>query len=247
MWIVNEQALIILGIVVAIAGLVVVSLWVGQQPVELSEVPDTTAVTSMPEAQPGSTQSPTDVPPPQSVSPPVVVQDATEPDIAIGDSADPPAIDGTIAQDEYAHAIEAGGFQVYWSNDQAFLRVGLRSPGTGYMAIGFDPDHRMQGANYILCAMRGGHVVTRDDYGTGPLAHEPDIAHGGRNDVVEAAGTELNGQTTVEFVIPLNSGDPMDKRLEPGNTYKVLVAYHSSSDDFSERHSQRGVGEIRLD
>jgi len=125
--------------------------------------------------------------------------------------------------------------------------VGLRSPGTGYIAIGFDPDHRMQGANYILCAVRNGQVVTRDDFGTGPLAHSSDVANGGRDNVLEAAGTERNGQTTVEFVIPLDSGDPMDKPLMPGSTYQVLVAYHNSSDDFSDRHSQRGVGEIRLE
>jgi len=243
MWVINQQALIILGVAVAIVGLVAVALLIGPAPNELAEVPVESAIAgTSPVADTPQAQTSLEQPAPTSTTNPSEQQ-------AI--SAEPansaPQIDGTIAPDEYAHAMEAGGFQVYWSNNESLLRVGLRSPGTGYIAIGFDPDHRMQGANYILCAVRNGQVVTRDDFGTGPLAHSSDVANGGRDNVLEAAGTERNGQTTVEFVIPLDSGDPMDKPLMPGSTYQVLVAYHNSSDDFSDRHSQRGVGEIRLE
>lgn len=158
-----------------------------------------------------------------------------------------PAIDGIIHTAEYRHATEAGGFRVYWSNDSVTLRIGLVSPGTGYVAIGFDPDYRMQGANFIIGAVRNGHTILRDDYGVGSLTHGSDLAQGGIDNLLAFAGRELNGQTTIEFVIPLDSGDRYDKPLEPGGTYDILVAFHTTSDDFSTRHSQRGSGEIRLD
>ena len=115
------------------------------------------------------------------------------------------------------------------------------------MAIGLDPDRRMQGANFIIGTVRSGRMDIRDDYGTGSLSHGSDIANGGTDDILDSAGRELNGQTTIEFIIPLDSGDRFDKPLEPGETYEVLIAYHNTSDNFSTRHSQRGSGEIRLE
>jgi hypothetical protein len=136
---------------------------------------------------------------------------------------------------------------VYWGNNANVLRIGLLSPGTGYVAFGIDPDEKMKGANMILGAVRNGRVITRDDVGTGIFSHGPDVENGGTDDILMAAGRELDGQTTLEFILPLDSGDACDKTLCPGETYKVLVAYQSTSDDFSVRHSQRGTGEIRLD
>ena len=159
----------------------------------------------------------------------------------------PPAVDGVISQGEYPHGTNAAGFRVFWRNDASTLRIGLVSPGTGYVAIGFDPDQRMQGANFILGAVSGGRTLVRDDYGTGPMSHEADTAIGGREDILEAHGRESDGQTTLEFVIPLDSLDAADKRLVPGHAYTILVAYHTSNDSFNAKHSRRGSGEIRLD
>ena len=159
----------------------------------------------------------------------------------------PVAIDGVVFPGEYAHRTDAGGFEVHWSNDINFLRVGLVSPGTGYVAIGFDPDHRMKGANFILGAVEDGRVMMRDDYGNGSVDHTADTLLGGTNDILEAAGREEEGWTTVEFVIPLATRDAMDRTLVPGETYDILVAYHDTSDSFAARHSRRGSGTIRLD
>jgi hypothetical protein len=173
-------------------------------------------------------EQPTELP----VEPPVVV---------------PVAIDGVVFSGEYAHRTDAGGFEVHWSNDLNYLRVGLVSPGTGYVAIGFDPEHRMRGANFIVAAVRNGRLMIRDDYGDGSVRHTADTLLGGTDDIIEAAGRERDGRTTVEFVIPLATRDEYDKTLVPGGIYKILVAYHDTSDSFTARHSQRGSGTMRLD
>ncbi len=242
MWVIDRSNLILLGIVLGIVALMGLTLLF--PPVEQ---PESVNVSS---PEPSTTPAPVE-PDPIVIAvqpePDPTPEPAPEPIAPVASSSLVPIVDGIIHTGEYAHAMEAGGFRVYWSNNAMVLRIGLFSPGSGYVAIGLDPDRRMQGANVIIGAVRNGRVEIRDDYGTGPLSHGPDINNGGTDNILAAAGRELNGQTTIEFIIPLDSGDRFDKPLEPGETYEVLVAFHNTSDDFSTRHSQRGSGEIRLD
>jgi hypothetical protein len=157
------------------------------------------------------------------------------------------SIDGTIGSTEYAHSTEIAGVEVYWANDATYLRVGLAAPGSGFVAIGFDPVRQMEGANFILGYVENGKGYFRDDFGTESTAHMADVDRGGVENIVSAAGAEWADQTILEFIIPLDSGDAMDKRLVPGNTYTVLLAYHDLMDGFTTRHSRRGTGEIQLD
>ena len=247
MWAIDRENLIILGIalgIVVLAGLMllfppgeqtrVVSAPSPEQATPIANPipaePETVVVVVQPEPQPNPVSEP-----------------AREPVAPAIPSSSVPIVDGVIHTGEYAHAMEAGGFRVYWTNDAVVLRIGLFSPGTGYVAIGLDPDRRMQGANFIIGAVNNGRMEIRDDYGTGSTSHGSDVENGGTDNILAAAGRELNGQTTIEFVIPLDSGDQFDKPLKPGETYGILVSFHNTSDNFSTRHSQRGTGEIRLD
>ncbi len=237
MWIISKEGLIVIGIV-AVLGIIGLALLLQPARPFVAQAPARTVASSQPA---------TAVPPaaitPVPAAQPVAVVPATPPATLTPVTA----IDGVIYAGEYAHSTEAAGFEIHWSNDAQTLRVGLISPGTGYLAIGFDPVNRMEGANFILGAVVDGKTIVRDDFGTGPVAHSPDAASGGTNDILEAAGCEANGRTYLEFAIPLDSGDPMDKPLVPGNTYKVIIAFHETSDDFGAWHSRRGSGTITLD
>ena len=157
------------------------------------------------------------------------------------------ATDGTIVSGEYVHETTIAGVDVYWTNDEYRLRVGLVSPGTGFVAIGFDPDRQMEGANYIIGSMHEGVLTIRDDYGYEPFAHMEDTMRGGEDNIIAAAGNEWPDQTVIEFIIPLDSGDTLDKPLLPGHQYTILVSYHSMFDSFSDRHTRRGSGLMQLD
>ncbi len=157
------------------------------------------------------------------------------------------AIDGVIGENEYPHDTEIAGVEVHWANDATHLRVGLVSPGTGYVAIGFDPERQMEGANFIIGYVEHGKGILRDDYGTEPTAHMADIDRGGTDDILSSAGAEWADQTVLEFVIPLDSGDELDKPLVPGRRYPVLLAYHALRDGFNIFHSRRGAGTLQLD
>jgi len=194
---------------------------------------------------------------PEEMEPVATNEDsATEPEEEIADPiVETPAIvatpgysiDGTIVPGEYAHKMTIAGVDVYWTNDAHRLRMGLVSPGTGFVSIGFDPDRQMEGANFIIASVHEGELTIRDDYGHEPLAHIEDTTRGGQNNILTAAGNEWPDQTVIEFVIPLDSGDTMDKPLLPGHEYTVLVAYHSMMDSFSNRHTRRGSGQLQLD
>jgi len=157
------------------------------------------------------------------------------------------SIDGAIGTGEYPHRTEIAGVEVYWTNDAEYIRVGLAAPGTGYVSIGFDPVRQMEGANFIVGYVDDGEGYFRDDYGTEPTAHMADVDRGGVDNIVSSAGNEWIDRTILEFIIPLDSGDEMDKPLVPGGTVAVLVAYHDLQDGFTARHSRRGTGEITLD
>ena len=154
-------------------------------------------------------------------------------------------IDGTVGAFEYAHTMadRATGMEVHWSNDAARLFIALVSPGTGWVALGLDPENAMQGADYILVAVTGERVIAEDHFGTSRFGHSLDE----RQDVLAATGIERNGRTTVEFVIPLDSQDAWDKSLSPGGTYTALLAFHASSDDLAARHTKRSRVAITLD
>lgn len=161
-------------------------------------------------------------------------------------SAALPSVDGTIKLGEYSGKVDLVGVEVHWSTDKNALRIGLVSPGTGWVAIGLDPQVMMDKANIILGAVVNGAVVARDDVGTGLFTHGPDTSVGGQDNLLAAAGREVDGKTILEFAIPLNSADSADRPLVVGQTYRIIVAYQATSDDFSERHSRRAAGEITL-
>jgi len=197
----------------------------------------------------------TEAEPPAVVEPEVDMEEsdtepASEPGVTVEEelaSATGYSIDGAIGPTEYAHGTEIAGVKVHWSNDATYLRIGLVAPGTGYVSIGFDPVRRMEGANYIIGYVEDGKGYFRDDFGTELTTHMADIDRGGEDSIVSSAGAEWTDQTILEFMIPLDSGDAMDKPLAPGNTYTVLLAYHDLQDGFTARHSRRGSGEIQLD
>ena len=101
----------------------------------------------------------------------------------------------------------------------------------------------MQGADYILAAVTDGALIIEDHFGTGRFRHTKDA----QQDILEAAGTEDEGQTIVEFRIALDSGDSADKPLLPGESYPLLVAFHATSDSLSVRHTHRATAELTLD
>jgi len=160
------------------------------------------------------------------------------------DIAWPPHLDGVIEEMEYRNEmIDTGtGMSVFWQNDGSNLYVGLVAPGTGWLSIGFGPKNRMQGANILIAAIAA-ELTIEDHYGNTPTSHRrDDVDH-----IIQAAGRETDGISTLEFAIPLDSADDQDVPLAPGSEVVIILAYHASNDGLTARHTARSTTSIALD
>lgn len=155
-----------------------------------------------------------------------------------------PIVDGIIFDDEYSQSIvePSTKIEVHWFNNEVHLWIGLRSPGLGWVAIGFEPEApRHKGADLIIGYVKNEQLFIQDGYGVDPLSHESDEILGGTYDILESAGSESEGKTSIEFKIPLNSNDAFDKIFEPNNNYTTILAYQATADDLISPHTAMGT------
>jgi hypothetical protein len=113
----------------------------------------------------------------------------------------------------------------------------------GWLAIGFNPTKVMKNANIIIGYADSNSSVLVDQFGTGMMEHQPDTAVGGKNNIIDGKCTEENGITTLSFTIPLDSGDPKDVKIVPGQKTKVIFAC-GAKDDFASKHVKTAKTEI---
>lgn len=126
---------------------------------------------------------------------------------------------------DYPHSLTAEKITFDWKVDGDTLAVRLSAPTAGWVAVGFNPVKRMQGANMVLGYVKKGKVKVFDEIGTKPIQHAKDDKQGGTDNVTLVGGSEENGTTTIEFTIPLNSGDAQDGVIDPAGETVVLLAY----------------------
>lgn len=136
----------------------------------------------------------------------------------------------TVIKDDYSIELRI---------EDAMLHVRISAPTEGWISIGFDPISRMKGADIVIGYVKNNEVFIRDDYGNSSTSHKPDVKGGGSDTIESFSGDERDGVTTLEFVIPLDSGDERDRVLIPGNEYKVIIAY-GKKDNFTSYHAYRG-------
>lgn len=161
-----------------------------------------------------------------------------------------PTVDGVVSRGEYPHRYhdEETGMDLYWSVLGGEIYFALRSPGQGWLAIGFDPDGPlMRGADIVIGFVQDdGETLVGDHYADTQVDHKPDSELGGTEDITEFAGSEDAQGTTLEFVRPLETGDAYDKAIRPGEMF-VLFAYAPRADDFIRYHGQKNRSTRSLD
>ncbi len=151
---------------------------------------------------------------------------------------------GVVLASEYLHKLQAKNMDVYWEIDGDQIHVKLSAKTTGWVAIGFDPEKAMQGANIIIGAVKNGKVKIEDHYGDRKRGHSTDKKLGGDNHILNPQGMEEDGITTITFSFPLDSGDKWDKPIDPAKPSRIMIAYGSGRDSFKSGHSYRAVYDI---
>lgn len=155
---------------------------------------------------------------------------------------DPPTINGEIGQNEYTNHYETDiNMDFYWSFDEENIYIGLTSPGSGWLAVGFEPTLRMRDAAIIIAHIENEELQIESHIGSAPTAHtEIENSY-----IINASGTNTSDGNIIEFSIPLNDNE-LDIELNENETYTLIFAYHNTEISFSRRHSARTSTEIEF-
>lgn len=146
-----------------------------------------------------------------------------------------------------ARSVQQDGFLLSWTVEDDEAVITMSAPTTGWVAAGFHTEGAMQNAQIAMGWVDGGTSALRDDFGTSFTTHAPDTSLGGTDDLVPVSGTEEEGRTTMVFRMPLDSGDPYDRILVPGEPCRALIAYgNDGDDDFTSYHAWAAIVEIEI-
>jgi hypothetical protein len=150
---------------------------------------------------------------------------------------------GVIFASDYAHRVEAGEVTVAWTLDGDLIHMELSAKTAGWVSIGIDPEDAMGGADIIIGAVRNDKVRIEDHFADRKRGHSPDEKLGGENHVMNPAGIEKDGITTISFTRSVAAAEEWDKPFNTSGKTRVMVA-HGSRDSFVASHQYRAVFDI---
>lgn len=149
--------------------------------------------------------------------------------------------DGVIGGDEYSFrkTDPATGIEVMASADSATLHIALKSPGSGWVALGLGSSG-MNGAVIVIArAAGGGKWSVEQHLGKSLYRHSPVD----KPNLISKAAWQEDGRTCMEFSIPLRFSGA--KALAPGTPMPFILAYHKDRGTLS-KHTRKSSGSIVL-
>jgi hypothetical protein len=153
---------------------------------------------------------------------------------------------GALYAGTYQHSLTIDKMSFDWSIAGDTLAVKVAAPTTGWVGVGFNPSDMMKDANIVIGYVKDGKVEISDDFGIRVTQHSPDEKNGGTSHVTVVGGSEVGNTTTLEFTIPLNSGDASDGVIDPKADTKVMFAYGPNRDSMKTKHSYAKTVTINL-
>ncbi len=138
---------------------------------------------------------------------------------------------------DYQHSVVSKKMTFDWSVEGDMLAIKLTAPTKGWVAIGFNPSKKMKDANIIIGYVKNGKVSIFDEFGTHPTKHGKDSKKGGSDNITVVGGSEEGKTTTIEFKIPINSGDTLDGKLDVNGETTVILAYGPDRDSVRIKHT----------
>ena len=153
--------------------------------------------------------------------------------------------DGLISADEYDFVIPLHNrFTLYWTIAGETIFIAIAAETTGWVGIGFGASDRMLAGDIIMGYVTEGNVTIQDQYSqqeTGVTSS--DVSLGGTNGILSYNGSEINGNTTLEFSRLLGTGDEYDNPILTTEKTNTIWAI-GSKDDFTSFHVSSGTYEI---
>ena len=139
--------------------------------------------------------------------------------------------------------VTTGDFTFSYKVDQQNLVGKISCQTKGWISIGFNPTTVMKNANIIIGYADSSKSFVEDQFGTGMFEHKADTTIGGKNNIIDGKCTQESGITTLLFTIPLDSGDPYDGKIVPGQKTKVIFAC-GKTNDIKSKHNKVAKTEV---
>lgn len=146
---------------------------------------------------------------------------------------------------DYDHSIDMKKLRFSWSVKGDSLQIQLVGKTKGWVAVGFNATSQMKNANIIIGYVKKGKVKISDDYGTTRTKHKSDKKLKGKKNLKKVSGNESGGVTTLNFTIPLNSGDKYDGVINPDKDTRVIFAT-GKRDSFRLGHNFQATLDVNL-
>ena len=150
-------------------------------------------------------------------------------------------VDGAIEPGEYRSSFvdRRTGIEVFWQADSHNLQVAMRSPGSGWLALGLG-SAGMNGAVMIIGFQDGqGNWVVQEHLGKPFFRHAP----AEKPRLVSGQARLVDGRLVMEFVLPLVLAN--GQAIAPGRELPFLLAYHKDKGKLS-KHSKKSSGSLKM-
>ena len=149
-----------------------------------------------------------------------------------------------ILSPEQARTISVGDMQIRWEFVDDMIEFEMQSPLDGWVALGFNDENQIVGANLIMAHCPDNQPQLTDMYVVGFGDPRPVDTLGSQPQASIISGGKNNG-THIRFKIPQTSSDQHHFDLEPGQTIWLICAY-SESEDLDHHSRMRRHMEVRL-
>jgi len=158
--------------------------------------------------------------------------------------------DGVIDEGEYDVTLkrDEGRYTLAWKITGHRIYIAMSAQTTGWVAVGFDPIVVADNADLVFGWVDDwGKVFIVDAHSQGAYGpYPPDAKLGGTNDILNYAGSEHEGMSTLEFSRYLDTGDDHDSAILPRGGNKIIWMY-GSVDDYHTRYVDMGYAWLRSD
>lgn len=151
---------------------------------------------------------------------------------------------GSLFASEYAHKLELEDMTVSWTLDGDQVHMELSAKSTGWVSVGIDPEDAMGGGDILIGAVKNGKVRIEDHFADRKRGHSSDEKLGGTNQVMDPAGKEENGVTTISFTRLMTASEEWDKPIQTSGKTRVMFAFGTGRDSFIAGHRYRTVYDI---
>jgi len=154
-----------------------------------------------------------------------------------------PLVDGVVSEGEYAHMYhdELIGMMLRWQAVDGVMYICMVAPGTGWVGLNFMPgDGTIHGdtvIGYVDAETQDTFMSDQVAPGDAHFPHFDDRQHGGETSFIEIAGSEIDGETIIEFARALMTGEPTDAPfMDMG--LMTMISFHPTADDYVSYHSE---------